>query len=207
MFDPLKEFGKVESIGHAAMDWGDGASENMIVPMKNPEPFDGEHIEIVFHNTEYIFFTSFVCTDGTDGPISVGESEADSTLVNISLQFLQFASKVFYIRSISFQQKKREFHCGFFADSGHIGDEVDEALESFWHYLLKVKCESLSTRYPGFSTLSIFSIMELEVRVSRDSASAIRILIRFSSKVRFFRVISRFRMLYPFVALILRTHT
>ncbi len=197
----------MQGVGHATMNRGDRTSKDVIISMKNPQSLDREHIEIVLYHTEDILVSGFISTDRANGSIAIRESETILAVMNIGLELLELPREILDIGTIRFQQKKREFYRGLFADSWHIGYKVDETLEGFWHYLLNVKCESLRTRYPGLSTLSIFSIMLLEVRVSRDSASAIRIFNRFSSKVRFLRVISRLRMLYPLVALTLRTQT
>ena len=118
------------------MDRGDRSSEDMVVSVKNPESFDGEHIEVVFHDTKSVFFPSFIRTDSADGFISISEPETYLAIVHIGLEFLEFPSEVLHIGTIRFQQKKREFHRGFFADSRHIGNEVDETLKSFWHGII-----------------------------------------------------------------------
>ena len=66
---------------------------------------------------------------------------------------------------------------------------------------------SFTTMYAGWVAGCIASTFESLVMAESDSASAILISTRFSSKVRFLCAISRVRILYHFVAFALSAYT
>ena len=93
----------MEDIGHSSVDRGDGASQYMIVAMKNSKPFDGEHIEVVFYHTEDMSVSRRIRTKRTDGSVSISESETLLTVVNFGLEFFEFSREIFHIRTIRFE--------------------------------------------------------------------------------------------------------
>ena len=131
--DAIEELLEVETIRHTPVNRGDRTAEDVVVSFENTKAFDGEHVEVVLDDTEEARIAGSVCTDGTDGPGGVCESETGRTLVDIRLELVEFPCEVSDIGSIGLQQKKREFGRGLLPDAGHIGDEIDEALKSFWH--------------------------------------------------------------------------
>ncbi len=90
-------------IGHATVDRGDGTSEDVIVPVEDTESLDGEHIEVILHDTECMFLSGLIRTDSTDSSVSIGESETSLAIMYVCLKLLKFSCEVFHIGAIGFE--------------------------------------------------------------------------------------------------------